>query len=339
LRTLISCAIAIILIGSPGCDSKPAKTQLRVFIADSLLRSFNAVTETFQKDNPDVEVVLVASGSVLAARRITQANDQADVLAVADYTVIDRLMRPQFADWSICFATNEIGIIYTDASKGAAELTADNWFDVLSREGATVAAANPLHDPCGYWTEFCWKLADLHYPAASGGSTISQRMTGKCGPAADRRSDSEQILQLVESAGGLDYAFVYRSQAMQHHLPFLRLPPEINLGDPARVDSYRRVSIDLPGKGPDQTSRKGGDAVVYAITIPKVARQSELAARYISFILSPAGKAILEKEYIQVVQQPWTADLDRVPASLRSGLSTRPRSPTTTNSAGDGHGR
>ena len=123
-----------------------------------------------------------------------------------------------------------MGILYTEMSTGSSELTADNWFDVLSRPDVEVQAANPHHDPCGYWTHLCWRLADRYYPASAGGGTIYERMMGKCGPANERRADAQQLLHLVESVGGVDYAFVYRSQALQHNLPFQRLPPQINLG-------------------------------------------------------------------------------------------------------------
>jgi molybdate/tungstate transport system substrate-binding protein len=331
--------LAVTLVGGLSCDSKPQKTQLRVFMADALLRSFNVLGQAFERANPNVELVQIPSGSVLAAKRITEANDFADVLAVADYRVIDNLMRPAYADWSICFATNEIGIVYTDASSGAAQLTADNWFDILSRAGVQVGASNPLHDPCGYWTELCWRLADLHYPAAAGGGSITQRMTAKLGQPDSRRSDAEQLLQLVESRGGIDYAFVYRSQALQHHLPFLRLPPEINLGDPNYADLYRRVSIELPGAQPGSTVRKTGDAIVFAVTIPKVARQPDLAARYVAFLLSPAGRSLLTDSYVMVVDQPWTSDPGSLPELLRKTVAPSAPAPGSAPTSRTAHGR
>lgn len=339
MRRLAVSAVIVLLISWPGCDSKPDRTQLRVFVADSLLRPLNTVAEAFMKAHPDVQVVQIPSGSVLAARKITEGNDAADVLAVADYMVIEKLMRPRHADWYICFATNEIVIAYTDASRGSAELTVKNWFHVLSRDGVTVAAANPLHDPCGYWTELSWRLADLYYGVLPDGGTILQRMTAKCGPPADRRSDAEQMLQLVESVGGVDYAFVYLSQAMQHHLQLLRLPPEVSLGNPDMADTYHKVYLDLPGHEPGKPTRRRGEPIVFAVTIPKVVRHSELAEKYVSFILGAEGRNLLTKEHIQVVDRPWTYDPDQVPDSLQSPLDARSRSPTASSSPGDGNVR
>lgn len=322
-------------LASGGCnsDGEQGKTSIRVFMADSLFQPLEKAQAGLQAAQPGIEATLIPSGSVLAARKIVDSGDQADVLAVADYMVIDRLMRPKFADWYICFATNEIVIAYTNASRGAATLTADNWFEVLSRDDVKVGAANPYHDPCGYWTELVWQLADRHY-ARAGGESVSDRMHRKCGESGDRRSDSEELLQILESAAGLDYAFVYRSQALQHNLPALRLPPEVNLGDISKRDHYRQVSITLPGTERSAPIQKQGDAVVYALTIPKNARQPDAAVRYVQFLLGPAGRKILEEQHLMLAPDPWTYDLANVPADLRPLITERARTtsaPSTTH--------
>lgn len=319
-------AIAILIaILCVRCGPATDDVRLRVFVADSLARPFAALNAAFEAEHPDVEVVQIASGSVLAARRLTDGNDEADVLAVADYAVIDRLLRPDHADWSICFATNEIVIIYSDMSRGASELDVSNWYEVLTRPDVHVKAANPHHDPCGYWTELAWRLADLYYPRSAGGGTIHQRLGAACGPASDRRTDAQQLIRLVESAGGVDYAFVYLSQARQHNLRHLRLPPAVSLGAIGHVDTYRRVSIVLPGDDPSRPHEKQGDAIVFALTIPRSARHPSRAADYVAFLLGPGGRALLQREHMVLVERPWTYDLQRVPPPLRPLVSGRDR--------------
>ena len=334
----VRAVVAVALLLGAGCDNGEEKTQLRVFMADSLARPFNTLARAFEQENPGSEVVQIPSGSVLAARKLVDANDQADVLAVADYRVIDKVLRPDHADWYICFARNEIGIAYTHASVGAAQLDKDNWFRILGRNGVRVVAANPIHDPCGYWTEFCWQLADRYYSADRGGGTIAATMAEKCGERESRKGDAQQLLQLLESAGGVDYAFVYKSQALQHNLPFLRLPAEISLGDVSHVESYRRAAITLPGKKKGTTIEQRGDAIVFAVTIPSSAEHPDLAANFVTFLLSPKGRSLLEAEHMTLVDRPWTYDPDKVPESLRSDLDTRPRPSAQEKPTGDSHG-
>ena len=314
-----------ILICTVGCDGGNGRTKLRVFVADSLARPFKALGAAFEAERGDVEIVQIASGSVLAARKLTDGNDRADVLAVADYRVIDDLLRPAYADWSVCFATNEIVIAYTDMSVGAAELREDNWFEVLTRPDVKVQAANPYHDPCGYWTQLSWRLADLQYAAAGGGGTVFDRLSEKCGPARDRRSDSQELLRLVESAGGIDYAFVYLSQARQHNLAHLRLGPKINMGSAEHVEHYRQAMIELSRGGDKPPIVRRGDAIVFAVTIPKTVVPADLAADYVAFLLSAEGRAILRKHHVAVVDQPWTFDSEGVPAALSAYIVKRDR--------------
>ncbi len=324
---LIRLLIATIALFLPGCGSRSDETTLRVFLADSLARPIRALAEAFEDQHPGVRVEQVPSGSVLAARKLTRMNDQADLLAVADHLVIDQMLRPkELADWSIHFATNEIGILYTDMSRGATELTPENWFQILGRAGVKVQAANPHHDPCGYWTELCWRLADIHYPSEAGGGTIHERMSEQCGPAAERRTDAQLLLRLVESAGGVDYAFIYRSQALQHNLPFLRLPPQISLGAAKFIDTYRQVSIELPGEKKGQTVTKQGDAIIFALTIPRTAKRPELAEQFVSFLLGPRGQAILKDEHMTLPDRPWTYDPAQIlPATVREHVDLRRR--------------
>ncbi len=310
-------------LATTRCTGRESTSTLRVLIADSLWRPFTALATTFESQHRSTRVVLVPGGSVLAARRIVEANDRADVLAVADAQVIDRLLKPQHADWAIRFATNEIVIAYTTMSRGAAALTRDNWFDVLTGDGVQVAAANPFHDPCGYWTLLCWRLADRHHGTPHGAESIYQRLSARCGPPSARRTDAQQLLHLLESPGGVDYAFVYRSQAEQHNLACLILPAEINLGDPAHQSTYRTVQVDLDVETGGGRLMRRGDTIVYALTIPRGAARPDLAATFIAFLLGPEGRAILEREHLPLVAVPWTENNADMPSPLRALVAQR----------------
>ena len=185
------------LLVAGGCgDGSAARKSVVVFHADSLSMPFEAIEEAFEKLHPDLDLQRTPSGSVMAANKILLGNS-ADVIAVADYLVIDDVLAPEgHTDWSICFATNEIGIAYTTASKHRAELTPENWFEILTRDDVTVGAGDPDNDPCGYWTELCWKLADKHYD----GESVFDRMMKAC-PRADRPDDAQQLMARITSQG------------------------------------------------------------------------------------------------------------------------------------------
>jgi molybdate/tungstate transport system substrate-binding protein len=119
---------------------------------------------------------------------------------------------------------------------------------------------------------------------------------------------------------------VYRSQALQHHLSFLRLPPDISLGDVTQRDKYRQVSVTLPPQANGREIRKTGEAILYAATIPKNARNPELAAQYLSFLLSAKGRAVLTDQYLAMMDVPWTNDRENVPDRLRDAIKASPTS-------------
>ncbi len=50
-------------------------------------------------------------------------------MASADFKVIDKGTHPcAHADWNILFASNQLVLCYTDKSRFADEVNADNWF-------------------------------------------------------------------------------------------------------------------------------------------------------------------------------------------------------------------
>jgi molybdate/tungstate transport system substrate-binding protein len=291
-----------------------------VFIADSLATPFAAVEKAFEEANPDLEIVREPSGSVMVATKIASLNRKADVIAVADYLVIENILQPKnHADWYVCFATNEIGIAKTTASKYGSEINADNWFEILSRDDVTVGAGNPEHDPCGYWTELAWKLADLHYKPET---SIFERMMAKA-PRKTRPSDSQQLLSRLQSAGGTDYVWVYKSQAAAHNLPFLSVPDAINLSDPASAARYGQVSIEIPKDGGTRTKR--GHPIIFAITTINQSPNPEGAKRWVRFVLSDEGQRILEANFMTVTKPPYTFNLAEVPADMRDGVVEKPK--------------
>lgn len=54
-------------------------------------------------------------------------------------------------------------LCFTEKSKYAKEINADNWYPVLQRNGVTYGRSDPDLDPCGYRTLMVWQLAEKHY--------------------------------------------------------------------------------------------------------------------------------------------------------------------------------
>ena len=81
----------------------------------------------FKKQNPGVTVHSQFGASGDMVKNITQLHQPADVLGVADYSLIPKLMftgSKPFATWYVGFVSNQITFAYTSHSKGASQLTA-----------------------------------------------------------------------------------------------------------------------------------------------------------------------------------------------------------------------
>ena len=171
MRLASSLAIAAAgLIGAaaPAIFVQAAEpATLTIFAAGTLAVPFKQATALYEKQNPDVTVQAQFGGSVKMAKQITDLHQDADILAVADYNVIPKYMfgTPPHASWYAGFARNAITFVYTDKSKFANEINADNWYKVLARPGVEIGRSNPDTDPSGYQTVQMLNLAETYYKA------------------------------------------------------------------------------------------------------------------------------------------------------------------------------
>jgi len=262
--------------------------DLIIFHAGSLAIPFKQISEAFMAANPGVRILREAAGSRTCARKITDLGKPCDVMASADYTVIDNLLIPDHADWNIAFATNEMAIMYRPDSAFADEITSDNWPEILLRKGVRYGHSDPDADPCGYRSQLTWQLAEKYYHLPG----LYRKLRQHCPPANIRPKETD-LIALLES-GELDYLFIYRSIARQHGMPYVILPDEINLKSAAMADYYRQASIRISGKKPGETVTKTGKPMIYGITICKKAPNREVAEAFVAFVIGPEGRKIMQ---------------------------------------------
>jgi len=294
-----------------GADKTSGDNTIIIFHAGSLTVPIKELTAAFQEKHPEVKFETEASGSRSAARKISELGREADVMMAADYTVIDTLLIPEFADWNIQFARNAMVIVYTDKSQYADEINADNWYDILLREGVVYGHSDPNADPCGYRTLMVWQLAEKHYQKPG----LAQQLEDSC-PPENVRPKAVELLSLLES-GDMDYAFEYLSVAVQHDLKYLTLPDEINLSEVAYADFYKQAEVAISGSEPGTTVTKHGAPIVYGLTIPKNAPHPALAEAFTAFVLGPEGQAILDAAGQPPIAPPVADDKSKLPESLQ----------------------
>lgn len=285
---------------------------LVVFNAGSLAKPFSDLLRAFKAKYPEVIPAQENSGSLEAARKVTELDKIPDVLAVADYSVIPKLLVPRFASWYALFARTSMVLAYTDQSLGAREITSENWWQLLQRPEVRWGHSDPVLDPAGYRSQMVFQLAERYYRqpglAARLEAAISSRFI---------RPKSADLIALVQ-VGELDFAWEYEAVAKMHRLHYVELPPEVNLGDTRLADTYAHASVRLPG-----ASRSGRDSVVfrgepiaYALTIPAAARHPRTAEAFVRYVFSSEGQAIIKANGFTVLEKPLLAGPGRPPAGL-----------------------
>ena len=154
---------------SPAANaSSPAGATgtLTVFGAGTLSAPFTAELQAFKLQNPGVTIHSQFGASGDMVKDITQLGQPADVLGVADYSLIPKLMSDSskpHATWYLGFVSNQITFAYTSHSKGASQLSASNWYNVLAGPGVRIGRSNPAADPSG--SQPCCRLLDPPRPA------------------------------------------------------------------------------------------------------------------------------------------------------------------------------
>jgi molybdate/tungstate transport system substrate-binding protein len=293
----------------PGIDRQ--KRQLTVFHAGSLSVPFQQIADRFMVEHPEVQVLLEAAGSRHCARKISDLGRRCDVMASADYTVIDELLIPDHALWNIRFATNEMAIVFGDHSRRRDEIDAGNWFEILLDPDVRFGRSDPDADPCGYRAVMTVQLAESHY----GVEGLAGRLVAKDNRFI--RPKETDLLPLLETRA-IDYLFLYRSVAHQHGLRALRLPDEINLRNPELAEHYSAARVEVSGKNPGETIVKIGEPMVYGVTIPSHAADPELAIAFVRFLLDAnQGMAIMERNGQPSIVPAFTDTYDRLPAVLK----------------------
>lgn len=308
----------VLALALPGCRNgaeAAAVRELVVFHAGSLSIPLREIATAFEASHPGVKVVREASGSRAAARKISDLGRNCDVLALADYTVIEELQAGGHATWNLLFATNEMVLAYPETARPESVPTQDNWTGLLGVEGTRVGHSDPDSDPCGYRALMVLQLVELELGETGLVEAVAANSQGHVRPKA---SDLVALLEV----GELDFAFLYRSVAVQHGIPFLELPASVNLGDSGRAAQYGAVAVAVSGPEPGTTVTKRGGPVAYGVTIPKSALQPQLALEFVEFLVSrEQGLAILEKhEQPSLIPSP-SPTYNQLPERLRAYAS------------------
>jgi molybdate/tungstate transport system substrate-binding protein len=334
-----------------GCTRTPVnkvdKTPLVVFAAGSLIIPFTDLEKAFESKYPNIDVQAQYHGSIQVIRHVTDLHMPIDVVATADSSLLPMLMYATndpdtgipYADWYIRFASNRLAIAYRADSQYASEITVANWYEILARSDVKVGLADPRFDAVGYRALMVYALAGNYYQQPTiftdmfkgqfsfplGIFTDNALTTISVPEIVETKTDSHIVLRgasieliaLLES-GDLDYAFEYESVIHQHGLNMIDLPDALNLGEEADQKIYNTVQVD------ENFQRFAtvkpvfrGERIGYGITIPSNAPHPDEAALFVTFLLSPEGRSVMQADSHSMFDPALGDNYKNIPVGLQ----------------------
>lgn len=288
----IALFLTLILLSACG----PTREIIVVFHAGSLSQLIGKVAERFEQNHPRVLIQSESSGSLDAIRKITELNKPCDIVAVADYRLIERFLRPRITH-NYIFLGNEL-VLATAKREMLQDLSqksawAENWYEKLSSRRYSYGISDPDRDPAGYYAHLCWKLAEIYYDRPG----LYRRLVNGL-QAQWMRPKSSELVALLQTET-LEFAFLYKSTALQNNLGFVVFPTEISLVEDTYTDLYSRVFIDVAGTKPGSTFEVTGMPIRYGVALTNPANL--WAQRLLDFLLSPEVQELYrELGYVNV---------------------------------------
>ena len=234
----------------------------------------------------------IGQGSYGLARLIAAGQMRADVFVAITPGPVKVLQQAGLMGVAVPVASTQMVIAYSPKSRFAKDFASvgkggEPWYQVLEQTGLHFGRTDPATDPQGRNIVLTMQLAQLYY-----------RQPGLAGKILGRFDNPRQIftepslLTRLES-GQLDASSGYLSSVISHRLPYITLPDEINLSNPAMADTwYRRAGFELK-QGDGKTETIKVEPLVFYAGVLRNAHHPGQAAQFIAFLRSAAGQKLL----------------------------------------------
>src|SRR5579864_7566347 len=260
--------------------------------------------------------------SVALALALKEGRTSGDVYLSADAEVNRILLEPTNGGaigWFVIFARNTVVLAYSPKSRflanfEQARIGAIPWYQVLLQPGVQIRRNDPNLDPMGYYTLLVCALAEEHYRLPD----LKARLLG-----SDTNPEQVNRFTLAQLEGGeIDAMFLYLSAAQGLALPFLRLPDEINLSNPALATTYAQVQFTT---NTGQTFH--GKPISFSAAVLNNASHPHAALQFVEYLLSPPGQQLVQAAYFLPGPTLVGGDMASVPEQLRALLQEEYRYP------------
>jgi molybdate/tungstate transport system substrate-binding protein len=252
-----------------------ALTPLDVAYAGSMGSMMEGPIKTATAQTLQIDMHGRAQGSDALAKLIVGGSIAADVFMPVTPGPMMTVLKGGKASVATPVARTEMVIAYSPKSKYARQFAdaaagkrgAMPWWQILQQRDLRFGRTDPATDPQGRNIIFTLQLAEAHYKQPG----LARSVLGETiNPA---QIFSEPTVEARLQSGELDAASAYKIQPGPFNLPFVTLPPEINLGSDALRDRYAQQSLEIGG-----VTRRPEPLIYYAAVLDGSAHKDKAMA-------------------------------------------------------------
>jgi molybdate/tungstate transport system substrate-binding protein len=269
-----------------------ALTPLDVAYAGSMGSMMEGPIKAGVAQTLQIEMHGRAQGSDALAKLIIAGSIAADVFVPVTPGPMLTVLKAGKASVGTPVARTEMVVAYSPKSKYAREFAgaaarkrgAMPWWQILQQRDIRFGRTDPTVDPQGRNIIFTLQLAEAYYKQPGLAQSI-------LGPTINpSQIFSEPTVEARLQSGELDAAAAYKIQPGPFNLPYVSLPPEINLGSDALRDRYAQQSLEVGG-----VTRRPEPLVYYAAVLDASAHKGKAAA-FVNW-LTGSGQAVFRQYF------------------------------------------
>jgi molybdate/tungstate transport system substrate-binding protein len=233
------------------------------------------------------------AGAYGLARLIASKQINPDVFISITPGPIRVLQKAGLVSTAVPIASTEMVIAYSPQSAFAKDFEAaakggEPWYAVLQKPGMKFGRTDPAVDPQGRNIIFTMLLAEKFYKQPG----LMQKILGPIENPQQIFTEPSLLARL--QSGQIDASSGYLCAAISHHLPYVTLPPQINLSDPAMVKAYYdkvHFSIKLPNGKTDTLSTQ---PLVFYAAVLKNAPNPKAGEAFVQLMTSAQGQSMFK---------------------------------------------
>jgi molybdate/tungstate transport system substrate-binding protein len=230
---------------------------------------------------------------------------------------------PKFTKWYVQYAGTSIVVAYNPNSKYAGQFKAiadgskplTDLFTLMETPGFKLGRTDPAIDPQGRDFIYMLELAQNYYHLPS--DTVTKILGGPAGSSTSSQIYAESALDSTLQSGQLDTSSAFITQAIELHLDYIPLPPQINLGDASMAAQYKTATVTVTPAGSAPTTKSGSPQV---IDITLIGKPTPAAIAFVKYTLSKAGLALYKAGGFTLLAPTATGTTSAIPAAVSSEL-------------------